>query len=85
MLSVCAHSLLINLNLKTPACVNRINLERDNQLVIDLCASPCEPDALALVKANGVVQVISELVEKQAKVVAKPLDALCSKRNLLYL
>jgi hypothetical protein len=62
---------------KTPACVSRLNLEKDNQVIVDLCGSPAEPDAIALCKQNGVVQLISNLYEKSPKVVSKQMDAYC--------
>lgn len=64
--------------------MNRINLERDNQLIVDFCASTNEQEALALCKNNGIVQIVTNLLDKQPKIVSKPVEAFCGKLSLIY-
>jgi hypothetical protein len=64
--------------------LNRINLERDNQLIVDFCASTNEQEALALCKNNGIVQIVTNLLDKQPKIVSKPVEAFCGKLSLIY-
>ena len=67
---------------QTPACINSISLDKDSHYIVDLCASPAEPDQVALCKNNGAVMVISSLFDKNFKIVSKMVDAATSE--LIY-
>lgn len=57
--------------------MNRLTLDRSTDVVLDVCGSTNEQDAVVLCKSNGVVQLISNLLDKQAKILSKQVDGLC--------
>lgn len=65
--------------------MNTIQLENDKSFIGDLCASPSEPDLIAICKSNGVIQIISKILEKSQKIISKQLDAFCSNYFSFFL